>query len=104
MHRGAEMSLSDAQEALAATARLAGGRRLPVLVDSRGIKSQSKEARDLFGSKDAAAVCVSVALLVGTPVSRVIGNFFLRRMSQPVPTQLFTEETSAIQWLRTHAQ
>lgn len=104
MHRGAEMTLTDAKEALAATAHLSQGRRLPVLVDSRGIKSQSKQARDLFGSEEAAAVCASVALLVGTPVSRVIGNFFLRRMSQPIPTQLFTEEASAIQWLRTHVQ
>jgi hypothetical protein len=102
MRQGAQMELADAREALAATARLANGRRLPVLVDCRGLKYQTKEAREEFCSDSAANVSTSVALLVGSPVSRVIGNFFLRREKHRAPTQLFSDEQEAIGWLMGH--
>lgn len=103
MRQGAEMNLEDAREALLATAKLTGGRRMPVLVDSRGLKSQTKESRNEFVSEDAAKVSAAVALLVASPVSRMIGNFFLRRCEHRAPTQLFTEEAAAIRWLMQYA-
>ncbi len=89
----------DAQEALAATGKLAGGKRLPVLVDIRGLKYQTREAREEFVSENAASFTAAVALLVGSPVSRMIGNFFLRHGNHRTPTQLFSQETVAISWL-----
>jgi hypothetical protein len=70
-----------------------------VLVDLRGVKSQSREARKHFVSEDAAKVSSAVALLVSSPVSRMVGNFFLRLNVQPTPTELFTSESDAIAWL-----
>jgi hypothetical protein len=99
MMAGAEFTLPDAVEALAATARCAGRVPVPVLVDMRAVKSQTREAREHFGSEAVAPICAAVALLVGTPVSRVLGNFFMRRSEQPVPARLFTEESKAIEWL-----
>ena len=99
VENGAEMTLTDAKEALAATERVALGKRRPVLVDLRGIKAQTREARQFFVGEEAARVSASVALLVGSPVSRVVGNFFLRLNVQRTPTQLFTSETDAIAWL-----
>ena len=99
VEKGAEMTVEDAREALAATERVALGRRLPVLVDLRGIKAQTREARQYFVSEEATRVSASVALLVGSPVSRVVGNFFLRLNVQRTPTQLFTSEEDAIAWL-----
>lgn len=99
MKNGVEMTLADSEEALAATAAVSGGRRARVLVDSRGLRYQSREAREHFVSEEAARVSSRVALLVGSPVSRVIGNFFLRSSAHRTPTRLFTDERAAIEWL-----
>ncbi len=99
MKPGAEMDLPDAQEALVATQRVFGGKRGPVLVDSRGLKYQTKAAREHFVGEEAEQVSSAVALLVGSPVSRMIGNFFLGKQSHRSPTRLFTAEPEAIAWL-----
>lgn len=99
MKDGIEMTLEDAREALAATFRVAGGRRSRVLVDSRGLRYQTKEARDEFVGDEAVRVSSRVALVVGSPVSRMIGNFFLRNSTHRTPTRLFTNEAAAIEWL-----
>src|SRR5687768_1461779 len=83
-----EMDLPDAVEALAATLRLTNGQRMPVLVDSRLLKFQTKAAREQLASEEAAGVSTAVALLIGSPTSRVIGNFFLRRQTLRSPTKL----------------
>jgi hypothetical protein len=99
MRPGLEMTLQDAQEATDATWRVTGGRRLPVLVDSRGLKSQTKEAREHFVGPEAEKVSLAVALLVGSAVSTMIGNFFLRQQTHRTPTKLFTDEAAAVAWL-----
>lgn len=96
---GAEVTLADAQEALEATQRVAGGRRVPVVVDSRFIRSKSREARNHFGGEHAEKVTCAVALIVRSPVSRVIGNFFLRNHQLRMPTRLFEDEESAVAWV-----
>lgn len=97
---GAEMTLEDAQEAVAMAERAAQGIRRPVLVDLRGIKSQTREARQFFVGEEATRVGAAVALLVDSPVSRIIGNFFLRLNVQRTPTELFRTEQDAVAFLR----
>lgn len=95
----ADMTLEDAREAVEITAELGAGRRIPVLVDTRRIRSQSREARAYFGGDRVGEVCAAVAILVGSPVSRIIGNFFLDRTFQTTTNRLFTDERAAVQWL-----
>ncbi len=99
-HDGAVVDLEDARENLALTARLTAGHRLPVLVDLRGVRSQSADARRLFAGPAATAVSVAVALVVESPMSRVVGNFYLGFNRPETPTRLFTSTDDAEQWLR----
>lgn len=99
MKRGADFDLAEAQEATRATAQLTGGSAMPVLVDSRGVRSQTKAAREHFVGPEAVKVSSAVAILVGSPVSRMVGNFFLRSNAHQSPTQLFTNEGDAVSWL-----
>lgn len=100
MGNGSQMQLADAQENVAAITTLTGNTRMPILVDMRGVRSQSREAREYYGSAEATLTTLAVALLIGSPVSRVLANFFLRLTSkQRYPTRLFTDEASAIAWL-----
>ncbi len=99
MRTGCEMVLADAQENVAMTYEVAGRQRTRVLVDMRGVRSQSRDARQYFGGDEAEKVLTAVALLIGSPVSRVLANFFLRLSPQRIPTALFTDDTSAVTWL-----
>lgn len=101
-HRSAEVSLADAEENLAAMARLTGGRRLPVLVDLREVRSQSAEARAYFAGPKATAVSSAVALVVGSPLSRMVGSFYLGFNRPETPTRLFTSPAEAEAWLCTY--
>jgi hypothetical protein len=65
----------------------------------RGVRSQSRAARDYFAGPEAEKATLAVALLIGSPVSRVLANFFLRLRPQRIPTALFTDEAAAIAWL-----
>lgn len=100
MSEGATFDLEDARAAVDATWRVACERRGPVLVDSRGVRMQTRAARHYFMSAEVATKVNAVALLVGSPVSRVIGSFFLRMGQHHVPTQLFTDIDAAREWLR----
>jgi hypothetical protein len=93
------MDLNDAKENVAAIYELAGRQRARVLVDSRAMRWQTREARAYFVGPEAARATTAVALLIGSPVSRVIGNFFLRFGEHRFPTALFSDEEGAVRWL-----
>lgn len=99
INQGAQMELADAQEAVAATSRVAGGHRVPILVDVRGVVSETRECRQYFVGQEAEKVCEKVALWVSSPLSRIIASFFLRLTSQPMPTRVFGSDEEAIAWL-----
>lgn len=99
----AEQTLADAQEAVAASARVALGRRL-LLIDMRAMKSLERAARDYYAGEQPARSFTAVALLVYSPVSRVIANFFMGLSRPLIPTRMFTDEKQALQWLKTHAR
>lgn len=96
---GAQETVETARLHLQAICRLADGRRLPLLVDLRNIRSTDREARMLYSSDEFAACVCAAALLVGSAVSRVIGNFYLGFNKAIYPTHLFTEEPDALTWL-----
>ncbi len=97
---GAEVGREDALENLAVSLALTGGRRLPALIDLREVKTQSAEARAVLAGPAAARVSGAVALLIGSPLSRVVGNFYLRFNRPETPTRLFSSEAEAETWLR----
>ncbi len=98
---GAEHSVHDALENVAAIARLAHGRPRPSLVCLRHIKTISREARQYYAGPDAANALTAVALIVDSPVSLVIGSFFLGLNRASMPLRLFSSEGDAVAWLRT---
>jgi len=98
-HAGAEVALEDARANIEVTAQLTEGKPLPVLVDLREIRSQSAEARSLFAGPEGRAVSSAVALLISSPLSRVMGNFYLGFNRPLTPTRLFTSEAEAEAWL-----
>ena len=98
---GAEVSGDDARENLAVILRLVKGHRAPVMVDLRRIRSQSAEARSVFAGHEATRVTLALALLIDSPISRVLGNFYLGFNKPQTPSRLFNSVREADAWLRT---
>jgi hypothetical protein len=90
--------LEDATAALEEMAQLTGGRPSPLLVDMRDTGPLDRPTRaELTRRSDLQS---AVALIVGTPLSRMMANFFLSVSKPPFPTRLFNNETSALAWLQ----
>jgi hypothetical protein len=95
---GIATNLADALAAIEAMTRLTRGRRGPLLVNLHGAGPQDRPARAELARRD--DVVSAVALIVDTPLSRILGNFYLS-VSKPIaPTRLFDDEVSAVAWLQ----
>lgn len=97
-----EHSVIDAQgarESMSAISKVNSGQKGYLVVDSTKIKGMSREARIIYSGPEAAAVCHAIAIIIGSPVSRVIGNFFMGINKHPFPSKLFTNEQEAVNWL-----
>jgi hypothetical protein len=97
---GAEVELQHAKENSLIVTSLYKDKKFPLLVDSRNIRSISKEARKYFSTNGRETKITSMAILVNSPLSRVIGNFFMGLNRPQVPTRLFESETEAAEWLK----
>jgi hypothetical protein len=97
---GVSLELAAAQEAWTIICKLAGGRRRGLLMDISQIKSMSREARAFFGRPAHSDVLYAVALKIGSPLSRALGNFFLGFNKPAMPMRLFSDEPHALDWLR----
>ncbi len=101
---GDQVTEALAEENIDAQERIRDGlhrSQIRVLIDMTAISEISKEARDYFANERTASIQRATALLIGSPVSRVIGNFFMG-LNKPIsPTRLFTDPHKAIRWLHT---
>jgi hypothetical protein len=93
----ATMVLEDVIAALEAMAQLTGGRRSPLLMDLHDVSPQDRSVRMELARRD--DLVSAVALIVGTPLSRMMANFFLSVNKPLYPTRLFDNEASALAWL-----
>jgi hypothetical protein len=100
VHAGSVIDLDVAKEEIAAYAVLCKNEARPILVDIRNVKSITGEARSHLAGEESAKVTRAVALLIGSPLSRIIGNFFLGLNKTSFPSKLFTSVEEALTWLR----
>ena len=101
IHDDSFLELDDAKENLSVIKKFGNGKPIPVLVDIRESKGGSKESRAYFASEEAGKIQSACALLVSSPLSRLIGNFFIGLNKTKFPTKLFSNEEEAITWLKT---
>lgn len=101
---GSEIQLQDAKANTAKVIEVSGGANYPILVDLKEIKSISKEARDHFSMRGRKPNVTAIAMLVSSPLSRIIGNFFLGLNKPTVPTRMFTSEEDAIYWMKRNTE
>ncbi len=95
-----DFKYDDAVEAIKAQKILGEGTRRPLLADVGLIKTMERKARLYLGGKEAASAVSAVAIIVSSPVARVIANFFMGMNKPLYPTRMFSDTEVALKWLR----
>ena len=90
--------LEDAIATIDAMTEITGNRAAPLLVDVRQAGPQDRAGRMEFLRRR--EVVTAVALVVGNPLSRMMGNFFINVNKPKAPTRLFDDEDAALAWLK----
>jgi hypothetical protein len=100
---GAQQSLSDAKENLALAVSETRGARRPLLIDIRNAQPLEADARHHYSGQTLVEGFSALALLIeGSPFGRMMGNVYLRIARPGIPTQLFSDEVRALEWLSAH--
>ena len=98
---GAQQSLADAQENLSATIAACGVERRPLLVDISRCLPLEPEVRHFYTGEILVRSFLALGLLVeASPFGRMMGNVYLRIARPGIPTRLFAQEATALEWLR----
>ena len=97
---GVEDTIEDAKNNVATCARFTGDKQRPMLVDMRTLKAQSRDVRAYYTGPESQKIICAAAVLVDSPISRIIGNFFLGFNKMDLPTKLFRSEDEALTWLK----
>lgn len=93
-----EVDLEVAKILVANLVELAGGVRRPLLCDLRRVKTMHREARAYF-SGPATEGWSATALVIDSPLTRAIANFFMGLNKPRVPTRMFGSHHDAEPWL-----
>jgi hypothetical protein len=101
----AHQSLEDARANLATALAATAGRRRPLLIDIRTAQPLGADARHHYSGQPLVDGFSALALLIeSSPLGRMMGNVYLRVARPGIPTQLFTDESRAVEWLIQHRQ
>lgn len=93
------LSLEVAKACVEARLFFSKGKMSVLLVDMRGIKSTTRDARQYMATIGATLV-KACALITGSGFNRTLGNIFLTIDKPAVPTKLFTDKEKAKAWLQ----
>jgi hypothetical protein len=95
-----EMTLEDGIESTRISAEMVKNTPRPLLCDLTNVVKMSKECRSHFAGPEHTQTFTKCALIVTSPVSTIIGNFFLGLNKPLKPTRLFTNREEGLKWLR----
>lgn len=94
-------SLDDARANIEACFCVASNRRSRLLVDIRQAALITAEVRHFYSGENLTQWFSALGLLVdASPVGRVMGNLYIRIARPGLPTRIFTDEDTAMIWLR----
>ena len=99
-------TLQTAQENIDAYERVRdalGKEKIRVLVDMRQATRVNREARNYYANERTASIQRATALLVSSPLSATIANFFMGLNKPLTPTRMFTKTDEAIAWLQSYS-
>ncbi len=96
---GKLIDLAAAKRVVSDRLQLCSGKDYPSLTIATDLKGITKEARDYFSSGDGIRHMIRLALITGSPIARMVGNFWLQINKPELPTRMFNDQAEAVKWL-----
>jgi hypothetical protein len=94
------INLDVAQKIVLQRQSLTRGQIMPVIIFSNEVTSIDKPAREYFASPKGIEGLSASAIIVNSPFSRYLGNFFLMVNKTSIPVKLFSNISQAEKWLQ----
>jgi len=92
-----ELEQKDAQEAIAEAIELSEGKDYAILFNANVAGHISHEARDEFAKSKKR---LAVAIVTTSLANKLFGNFFIKFHKPMSASRIFSDEQTAIEWLR----
>ncbi len=97
---GVDIVLNFAIENSLVVNELCRGRKRPLLIDLKNLKSITPQARSYFSARDRETDINAFAFIIHSNFQRMVGNIFIQFNRPRVPTRLFNTEAEAMVWLK----
>ena len=97
---GLYINLPIARQIVSDRIAFTGGSNIALMIVSRGVAAIDKPAREYLASDEGTTGIAAAAIVVGTPFSSLLGNFFLTVYKTKFPAKAFTKPARAEQWLQ----
>jgi len=94
------MTIDDGKESTRISGEMVNHEPRPLLCDLTNVVKMTQECRKHFAGEEHAKTFSKAALIVTSPISKIIGNFFLGLNKPLKPTSLFTTKDDGLKWLR----
>ena len=98
----ADETLDDAIAKTAKIATIYGDKKYPFLIYGENIRSMSRDSRSYYGTGDGARNIAAMAIVALSPLSRVLGNFFVGLSKPLYPVKMFDNKEEALAWLQAY--
>lgn len=99
--QGADMGISDAIQVVKAMGQLGNQKKFPVLVDCEEFATVDKEAREFWAKRKANIYTNADAVAYHSFAHKMVAEFYINNNKPEVPTKVFLDNESAIEWLKT---
>jgi hypothetical protein len=97
----ADMQLNDAVQVVEAMGELGKGKKFPVLIDAGDYTNIDKEVRIFSASPEGNIYTLADAVAYNSFAQKLIADFYLNNNKPSVPTKVFSDESKAVEWLKT---
>lgn len=94
-------NIKELEELYQSLSNLTNNQKVPCLIDARLNKGMSKDCRNYVASRNG-DVFNAVAVIIGSPLSKITGNLFLKFSKLRNPMKLFTDQKKALGWLKNY--
>lgn len=95
-----EVGRRDLERGFAAILELTGGQPAVLVAEAGSMSSTTHEAREYMASPEAGRAIAAMAVVVTSPVARVIMKLFLAWAPPPYSAKLFASVDAAREWAR----
>lgn len=95
-----DITLNEVEKGGDALKQLCQGKKRPVFVDARSVRSMSRDARLHSLCEDSGTPVVSAVATLNKPVLRILGGLFVKIIAPPYPLKFFSTEAEAVDWLK----